>query len=230
MKNLLFIILIGLSFLFVLACKNNNTQIKGNLPKAPVPLNQKPVSSVKYIYGNHFRVQNSTWYETLLEVCRRCGTRRFITGPGGGTTYQKFWVSRHDPKRCRNWSSQGYMQIEFAEEKLPTKATVLIQPKYTGAYSSLTLEWGQPFEITAMAQPINENKGFQISVNPSDGLGGVYSLIVQSNYSNHVKQSALDIIVTYGQSDVQTIIFGKLEKLKKKAVKKSPFDCNTYTN
>ena len=228
MKNLLFIILIGLSFLFVLACNDKNAQVKGNLPKAPVPL--KPVSSVKYIYGNHFRVQNSTWYETLLEVCRRCGTRRFITGQGGGTTYQRFWVSRADPKRCRNWSSQGYMQIEFAEKKLPTKATVLIQPKYTGTYSSLALEWGQPFEITALAQPINENKGFQISVNPSDGLGGIYSLIVQSNYSNHVQQSALEITVTYGQNDVQTIISGKLDKLKEKAVKKSSFDCNTYTN
>ena len=229
MKNLLFIILIGLSFLFILGCKNNNTQVEGNIPKATVPPKKAPVSAVKYIYGNHFRVQNSTLYETLLEVCRRCGTRRFITSPGGGTTYQRFWVSRDDPKKCGNWSSQGYMQIEFAEKKLPTKATVLIQPKYTGAYP-LASVWGQPFEITAMAQPINESRGFQISVNPVDGLGGVYSLIVQSDYSNHVKQSELEISVTYGQRDVQTIIFGKLNSLKEKAVKKSPFDCNTYTN
>lgn len=226
MTNKILIILGSFSFLFVLNCKNENTKIGGKLLGITAP-QQNAVSTPGYVYGNHFRVQNSSLYETLLEACRRCGTKRFFTNPSGGTTYQRFWVHKTDPKECRNWGSKGYLQIEFAEKKLPTTATFLIQPQYTGPNSSW---WGEPFEITARAEPINENKGFQIRVNPADGLGGVYSMIVRSDHSNHVKQAVLDVTITYGQRDTQTIVVERLHSLKEKAVKSSPFNCQTYTN
>ena len=228
--NAKFIILYGFFLLFVLNCNNSSTTIRGTSPAVNQGSpQQQTVSTPGYFYGNHFRVQNSSLYETLLSDCKRCGTRRLINRHGGGVTYQRLWVSKSDPRQCRNWSSEGYIQIEFEEKKLPTKAILSIWPKYTGL-ERLISEWGEPFEITAIAKPINENKGFQIALNPSDGLGGLHSLIVTSDQDNHVKQSELHITVSYGQGDSQAILTERLKSLKGRAVRKAFFDCQTYTN
>lgn len=227
MKKIFLVILCGIFLPFVLSCDNDNKEVVGQIPRTITPPQTQPVSRPGYVYGNYFRVQNTSVYQTLMEACRRCGTRRFTTGPGG-TTYQRHYVPRWNPKRCRNWNSAGYMQIEFSEKKLPTTATVLILPKYTGVDSSVP-QWGEPFSITTTARPINENKGFQISVRPADGLGGLHSIDITSDISNHVERAELNITVTYGSQDSQ-IITETLQSLKEKAVKNAAFDCQTYTN
>ena len=219
-----FLILNVLALSALWACNNNPTQVQNSPPpKTTTP----PVKTGEggLFYGHSFRVQNSSAYEKLLESCRRCGTRRLIQGPGGHTTYQRFWTSHSDPKRCRNWNTEGYIQIHFQENKLPTTAVVSIQPQYTDSNN-----WGEPFSVTAQARPINKNRGFEIFLNPSEGLGGVHTLTIRSNRSNHVRDSQLNLSVVYGGTDSQTIISQSLSKLTKRAIRKSVFNCNTYTN
>ena len=243
MKNLLFSIFIGCSLLLVLNCKKNHVKVRGS--PSPTDSTYSPTKRTGYVaaYGQVFKVQNSSLYEKLLEACKRCGTKRLIENSDGSTTYQDhdfLWgTQKGDPKRCDSWNAEGYIQIVFAEKKLPTKATVSIWPKYTGGitgflcFDGLNREWCKEsiFEVTATANPINENKGFQILMTPTHGLGGTHFLSIYSNYSNHVKQSELDITVTYGrQQDSQNIIFEKLPKLNKKAVGKASVTCEHYTN
>lgn len=221
--KIFYIIFFALS---LLSCNSNNTDVDGQLTNAPQA--DGPVKSVEfagYPYGAHFQVSHSGLYEILLASCRRCGTERFLDYPGG-TVYQKSWVLKDHPKRCRNWNSQAYMQIIFAERKLPTQAKVLIQPKYTGT-GYIAKKWGEPFEIKATARAINENKGFQILVNPDGGLGGIRSLNIQSRSSNHVNQSDLDITVTYGGD---TITSSTLKLLNEPSVNAPTYDCSVYTN
>ena len=217
-----------LAFFGLWACNNQPTQIQTS-PRPPSSSPTQPKTAITgqngFFYGNSFRVQNSSAYEKLMESCRRCGTRRLISNPGGGTTYQRFYVGHSDPKRCRNWNTDGYIQIHFKERKLPTVAVVSIQPKYANSN-----RWGEPFSITAQANPINENNGFEILLNPTDGLGGVNTLIVRSMYSNHVLKDSLSLTVIYGQDDSQTVISETIPRLTKRAIKKSFYTCNTYTN
>lgn len=219
-----------LSFsLFVWACNNDNVKIGGApaTDKKPAkPATAKP-SAPMYVYGNKFRVYNAGQYESLLKVCRRCGTRRIVTNSWGGTSYQRFWTFGENPKRCSNWNSSGYIQVAFAENKLPTEATVSFQPEYVAGAQS---QWGQPFELKAPARPVNENKGFQILLGPADGyFEGNYSMEIYSRGSNHVKSSQLDITVTYGTGE-QAIISAQLVKLKSPAISSAPFDCGVWTN
>ena len=242
MKTFIKLLILSFVSLIFLQCgkKTGNKDpvvISGQLPPAPNPVatgaeTAKPV----YVYGGHFSVYNSSFYKKLLETCRRCGLKRLIQGPYGQTQYQRFWTSHQDPKRCENWLGKGYIQIEFLENRLPTKAKVLIQPKYTGSAVIYDFQgkeqeiWGEAFEITASARPINENKGFEVLVSPSDGLFGVYTMVIKSNNTNHVKNSDLHVTVSYGQHDSQTIISQKLNKLTKRAVAPAQFSCSQYTN
>ena len=230
-RIMLVTIFTGCFVLSVLGCSGKGVNVSGQLPVAPIHTYGQPITGSGYVYGNRFRVQSSSVYEDLLDACRRCGTKRIINHPfGGGTTYERYWtINSADLKICKNWSSEGYIQIEFAERSLPTKATVLIQPKYTGAQSPFP--WGQPFQITTTAIAINKSKGFQILLTPSSGLGGLQTLDIYSDYTNHVNQSELNITVTYGQQNAApSVISEKLQRLIEKAVKTSPFSCDTYTN
>lgn len=231
MKKLIFCVLLTLPVLFIGSCKKDNTIVRGNLPTEDPDNPVVTVPANIYVYGNYFRVRSSSSYETLMASCRRCGLKRFFNLPGGSTVYQRFWTwDDTDPKRCENWNNQGYIQIEFQEKRLPTKAKVSIRPKYTGARPDY---WGEPFEITTEAKAINENEGFQILVRPTDGLGGVYTLDIRSEYSNHVLDSDLAVTVTYGQHSREVIISETLEKLSEKAIKPTTLDidnCDTYTN
>ena len=225
-----FLILSVFGFLILCSCNNEPNQVRTTPPsptKPPTPP-KGPTTEPGLFYGNNFRVQNTSLYQNLMESCRRCGTRRLITGPGG-TAYQRFWVSDSDPKRCKNWSTDGYIQIHFKENRLPTTAVVSIQPKYTGSNRGVP-EWGEPFSVTAPANAINENKGFEILLSPSDGLGGVNTLRIKSEYSNHYFDHELDLVVIYGREEAQTIISEKIVKLQGGAITQSLFSCNTYTN
>ena len=225
--NKKFIILCGfLPIFFSLSCNNKDTSVTGTLPGAhKTGPKQETSSAPGYTYGNHFSTRNSFWYESLLSTCRRCGTKRLI-----GDTYQRYYVTKPDPKRCRNWAREGYIQIEFEEKKLPTRATLSIWPKYTGSDRSVW-EWGgAPFGLTVEARPINEDEGFQMLINPNDGLSGISSISVTSDYTNHVKDSQLYVVVAYGQGDSQTIITQNLQSLKKRTIGRNLIDCYTYTN
>ncbi len=213
-----------------LSC-DKNVSVGGGLTKMPnrILVTTTPPATVQHIvYGNHFQVQNSSVYQSLLETCRRCGAKRFQTDAFGRTTYQRIYAFRSNPKRCESWLKKGYLQITFAENKLPSQASVLIQPQYTVAGSSTF--WGEPFELKTTAQPINQNKGFQILINPSDGLGGAHALNVYSDSSNHINNSELHVTVTFGAGRGQSIISKPLAKLSKKAVPVANYDCSTYTN
>ena len=238
-------ILSFVSILFLHCSKNTGSDIpivvSGQLPVAPKPslpgaVSPTAVEEPVYVYGEYFRVYNTSIYRRLLETCRRCGLKRLIQGPYGQTQYQRFWTGHQDPKRCENWLSKGYIQIEFLENRLPTTAKVLIKPKYTGSavvYDFQGAEqeiWGEAFEIKAQARPINENDGFEILVSPSDGLLGVYSLVIRSKNTNHVRDSTLNITISYGQNDSQTIVSQQLKSLDKRAVPPAQFSCSQYTN
>ena len=239
MKTVSYFIILFFSVFALLHCNKEPAIVTGQLPTAPIPdiTTKTPAQKPIYVYGNRFRVYNGSLYKNLLESCRRCGLKRIIRGLFGQTQYQKFWTSSGDPKRCDNWLSKGYVQIEFLENKLPTTAKFLIQPQYTGHVRSYNLEgqeqevWGSAFEISeTLARPINENKGFEILVSPADGLLGIYNLVVKSENTNHVKNSDLQVTVSYGQSDSQTIISQTLQRLDGRAVKSPPFNCSQYTN
>lgn len=225
MKKLIFI---GLVLFFALSCFQKNTEVGGILPdEEPITEEVPPVvSEILYVYGSEFSVGYTASYETLMSACRRCGEKRYYETPSGNTVYQRFYG--HEGKKCRNWNSAGYIQIAFHENKLPTATTVTIQPKYSGP-NTPSNPWGEPFEVTSTANPINENEGFQILLHREDGLGGVRSVNIRSEYTNHVLNSSLDITVSYGQTE-QTIISEKLVKLSKKAIDQPSFDCSSYTN
>ena len=227
------------SILSLSNCKSKPVNVTGQLPKAPAPVAIQPNTSAQksvYVYGNYFRVYNANRYLTLLEACRRCGLKRVVQGPFGQSQYQRFWTTSGDPKRCDSWNSKGYIQIEFLENKLPTTAKVLIQPQYTGQFKNYSFDgkaqevWGEAFEITTTARPINENEGFEILVSPSEGLLGVYTMVIRSDEDNHVRDSEIYVTVSYGQSDTQTIITQQLKRLKKRAVSAPRFGCSQYTN
>ncbi|MCZ0933297.1 MAG: hypothetical protein OXJ52_09125 [Oligoflexia bacterium] len=238
MKTIAHFIILFFSVFALLHCNKDPAVVTGLLPTAPAPdTTVAPAQKLIYVYGSRFRVYNGNLYKSLLESCRRCGLKRIIRGLFGQTQYQRFWTSSGDPKRCDNWLSKGYIQIEFLENKLPTTAKFLIQPQYTGHARSYSFDgkeqeiWGSAFEIQgALARPINENKGFEILVSPADGLLGVYNLVVKSENTNHVKNSDLHITVSYGQSDSQTIISQTIERLTKRAVATPQFNCSQYTN
>ena len=236
----LFVLFSLVCSLFILSnCDGNPVTVTGQLPVGPKhsePTETTSAQKTGYVYGNYFRVYNGNLYKQLLESCRRCGVKRVIQGPFGQTQYQRFWTTYGDPKRCDSWSNKGYIQIEFLENRLPTRAKVLIQPEYSGHIKSYNLDgkeqriWGEAFEITTTARPINENKGFEMLVSPADGLLGIYDLVIKSDNANHITGYNLPIQIRYGQSASQTIISGTITKLDKIAVKTPQFTCSQYTN
>lgn len=227
-----FLILLSVLFFSGLwACNNNPAVVEGGLPvTSPTPPAPPapPAGETGIFYANSFTAQNNSAYQLLISSCKRCGMKRLIEHPGGGATYQRFWGFDSDPKRCKNWNTSGYLQIHFYEKKLPTTAVVSILPQYTGTASE---HWGEPFSVTAQANAINENKGFEILLTPKMGLGGVDILKIKSEYSNHVNDYSLQLMVIYGGlEESQTIIHGNIVKQGKRAVKKAVFNCDVYSN
>lgn len=151
----------------------------------------QPPEKHLFVYGNEFTTLDATAYQTLLETCNRCGRKWTTSTYWGGRSYNKCSpLSSRSPLHCKNWSRKGYIQIEFAENKLPTQATVIIYPFYS--YRNVE-QWGQSFSGQGTAKPINENKGFHIAL---DGL--TRTLYVQSQTTNHVNGGALNVEVRSG--------------------------------
>ena len=176
----------GFSLFFVLNCNNKPSapQAGAAVPPKTTPV-AAPGTAVGHVYGNHFSVYKTDSYETLLSVCRRCQTGNLTTYPGGFTYHWELFGKNY--RKCKHWNSAGYLQIEFAEKKLPTKATISIWPKLNN-YD----RWGVAFSVTGNARPINKNSGFQVLVN-----FGAQALNIYSDDSNHVKDRDLeDVLVT----------------------------------
>ena len=224
-------ILVGFLFGSSLFTNCNNASTNVEIPPKNFSTSKKPLTSTQLVWGGHFNVDNSGRYEDLLVACRRCGTKRVIQNPyGGGVTYQKFWVPDSHPKECQNWRSTGYMQVEFAELKLPTKATVSFQPKYSHSSNEY---WGQPFAVKGEARAINENEGFAITLTPSSGLGGNRNLYILSSGTQHLNRGELDVEIIYGQNNedaTDSIFIQTLSPQSQKPISHAPFTCGQYTN
>lgn len=182
----------------------------------------------KHAFGNYFNVRDQNSYQRLLEHCRRCGTKR-LHADG---SYQRIWtLSDSNPKQCRNWLNKGYIQIEFLEDSLPSRAVVRIKPGYMNTSSGQVSNWGEAFEATATAQPINQDEGFYILLKPEHGLGGGGNLSIEAQRANHIDDNSLSISASYGnRSDGTSTFEVELVRLSKRAVAKPYFGCDTYTN
>lgn len=235
-KKLLFCSL----FLFLLGGCNNQSSIVDSPyfplgPSNPFTHPTTTIASPRPVYAGYFRILNSGNYKALLSACRRCGEKRLIRGPFGGVTYQRTWTLGENPKSCNNWLGQGFLQIEFEADQLPTTAKVLIQPKYSGHLGSYSVTgerqevWGEAFEVSATAHPTNENEGFEIIINPSQGIEGTYNLIIASESSNHVHNSDLPITASYGVND-QALFTQTLKKYQQRWQKTPRYSCSQYTN
>ena len=214
MKNALAFLSLIVSAALTANCNGGRGSVTTTAPPGgtqPPP----PPSSNQLVYGNHFSSRDSSAYQSLLQICNRCGRKWLSQNYGGGKTYNSCsWLSSDSPLKCQNWSSQGYLQIEFAEKKLPTAATVTIWPQYI--YRSHE-KWGQSFSVKGEAQPINENEGFSIIIPPSSGLGGQHTLYVESEDTNHVHGGTLNVEARYGGGSGAGVIFtaDRMPRVKK---------------
>lgn len=247
-KPILILSLLASLIVITINCSDNDT-VGGVLPpldlpheyppeeEPPVPVPEEP--SV-YVWGSHFHAANGA-YQDLVESCRRCGLKRVHPGGSFGAYYERTHpLSSGHIRDCRNYSS-GYIQIEFAENKLPTEATVTIQPKYQ---HNSDIKWGAPFAVTSTAVPINKDRGFQIILSPNQGLGGNKSLIVESISSSHINKQNLEVTVFYGGGSIVSssgsssnvydtaIIIQTLRKNEKQPIPKEKvkYSCLQYTN
>ena len=197
--------------LFTINCGDKgpvSTSPGGGKPTTPGTPKKNP-----YVYGNEFLTLDGTAYEILLQACNRCGRKWTTSNYGGGRSYSKCApLSSNSPLHCKNWTSKGYIQIEFAENKLPTSATVTIWPLYTYRNQE---QWGQSFASKGTAEPINENKGFHITLT---GLGG-RALYVESETTNHVNGGSLNVEVRSGTGDRGTVMISADDMPR---VKKNP--------
>ena len=184
--------------LFLLgSCNNEKKPVSGSLPTEPlVPGSEQTPVIPAYIYAGSFNVVNSNVYESLLTTCSRCGEKRLISTPFGDH-YERHWSLGDSVKACKNWLREGFLQLDFAKRTLPSPVKILIQPKY---FTSSGKKEGYPFEVSSTAEPINENKGFEIIVSPNQGLKGIYDMVISSNSTNPYEYSNLSVSIKYGSS------------------------------
>lgn len=197
--KLIFIFLCGLTVLLT-GC-NTPTNKRAGIPPAvggpglspATETSQSTTAKETFIWGGEFRVSNSNRYKELLRVCQRCG--RFKALPGGGFQYQASLTDLlfdEGPNKCENWLTQGSITIQFASPRLPTEATVVFWPRFKH-FSSC---WGHPFSAKGQALPINEDKGFKITLSPS-GLSGQNEVYIRSEETSPPRHS-LSVKVAYG--------------------------------
>ena len=215
----------ALCLAFLISCEGEKKAVSGSIPNEPTqPGVTTGIQAPAYVFAGSFQVVNSGFYETLLRTCSRCGTKRLIQTPHGAR-YERYWSLGESLKECSNWLSEGFLQLEFAQKKLPTSVKVLFQPKYIGSQD----RWGHSFELTTEAVAINKNEGFEIIIHPNQGLGGLYSMILSSNSSNHVIHSDLSILVKYGPSG-EILMEPSLKEYRSRWVEKPQFSCREYSN
>lgn len=207
----------------LISCGKEKEEVSGAIPKEPIQPSVTGVQVSGFIFAGEFQVVNSGHYETLLKTCSRCGTKRLIQTPFGDN-YERYWsLGGESLKECGNWLSEGFLQLEFAEKKLPTPVKILFQPKYRGSRDI----WGYSFELTGDAKAINKNEGFEIIIPPNRGLGGLYNMILSSTSNNHVTSSDLFISVKYGPLG-ETIMEPSLTEYTNRGIEKSQFSCREY--
>ena len=220
-------LLLGSSLLFLISCNSAKTTVtttKNNTNPTKIPNTLPATTQTTHIFGADFRVVNSNSYQLVLENCSRCGTTRNIQGPFG-TYHHRIKPYGPSFQACQNWLSGGYLQLEFSQQTLPTSVKVLIQPKY----QSTSLEqWGEQFELTTEAYPINENKGFEIQVLPKQGLRGTFDLTISSS-SSTPEDTKLHVTVKYGNQTLLTVPKG-LQKYTQRPVATPTYTCQQYTN
>ena len=143
-----------------------------------------------FVWYGPFSVRDGGGYKTLLKACNRCGAWRTL--PGG--RIEGKWSLFGGPERCKHWLRDGGLQIVFAQKELPTNVLVTMQPHYNvGGGAGSGSCWGHPFTVKGVARAVNESKGFSIALTPDKGMGGQHALFIQSDTSNHVSSSALEV-------------------------------------
>lgn len=194
--------------LFVPSCGDNSSLVGGHQPTS-INRIDKPIAvetNTPLFYGAQFKPLGN--YQRLLEACGRCGNKSVI--PNGGFIKQwRFSLGGNDPRDCKSLAKESaYIQIEFKNPRtLPTPVIVHISatPRKFGPGST-------PFKLTGIAKPINKNKGFQIVINQSDGIGGTGPLVITGDSTSHVRYSKIDVEVVYGNS---IVLESTLEELTK---------------
>jgi len=223
-----------------MSCNNKSTTLLGHglSPTHTTVTDTQPTDTqpTEILYGAYFDLADNSQYERLMRTCRRCGTKRVYENPyGGGPTYHRIYdiFNQGLIQECKYWIRNGYIQVKFEGPGLPTKAYVTIQPRVASKVAQNKDGWQPAFQIIGTAQPINKNKGFNISIHPSGELGGVFALHIKSRTSNHVTKNTLDVEVTYGGSHSAegetTILTADLKKLSKPAVSQVA-NCSQYIN
>ena len=214
---------IFLSFLFflVLAFSLSCDKAEEALSPHSKPHYEKSTSATdtpKLIYGGDFQMRNGGLYQRLLTNCKRCMTGKRRVDINTGTYEHNIFSFGHNPNKCDNWIGPGSLEIIFEEDRLPTSVTVTIWPQYNRG-SRKFWEPRQAFSVKGEAKAINESDGFEAKVLPSGGLGGSYVLSIKSSNANHVKNTKLEVVVSYGAgASSGQMISATLSKLVKKAI------------
>lgn len=221
----------------LLSCDNTSQSVSspdegvaGSAVSSPAAGASGEQEKPKFVYGGFFNIRNGGAYEQLLKVCRRCGTKRVT--PGGG--YQRIWVLGDSPVKCRHWLQSGYLQVVFKEKKLPTQATVTLQPEYSHSSCRRAQKrcFGHPFSVQGTARPINKNKGFAITLSPGGGLGGQINLYIRSDATRHVSQTQLEVYGSYGGEGVSAkggrVLKAFLEKQEGVPIRHRSLSCGSY--
>ena len=124
-------------------------------------------------------------FEEFLELCRYCGSKRLHANG----YFQRVWTLSgiHE---CDAWTAPPYFQIEFAENALPSSATVWIVP------SNGPDSYASSIKFVGQAEPRNDNEGFEINL--SSDIAG--QLFVKSSNTNHVTKDKLSVEIHFGRS------------------------------
>ena len=233
-KKIFFLGIIGFGIVFwILGCNNETVTVdietqpqaetqpqtetqSQTPPQNPAPT--KPVPAYPFIYRSDFVPTNASRYKNLLEICKRCG-QTVVTGNYVET--QIFSLDSFDSKKCSSWANKGHIQIAFKEKKLPTETELTLWP-ILDHRSCL----GMPFSVKGTAEASNEDQGFQIRFKKDSGIQSAYSFNIESDYSNHVKDTQLQIKVFFGE---QQIISARLAKSLNSGFLDQSTACGTYS-
>ena len=195
MPYLISVLTAVLVFAGAVRCHPGNRNVSSPVTGAhyPPPGTHNPTAgtaSAGFVWYGPFSVRDSNGYKKLLKACNRCGAWRTL--PGG--RIEGKWSLFGGPERCKHWLRDGGLQIIFAQKALPANVTVTLQPHYNvGGGPGSGSCWGHPFTVKGVARAVNESKGFSIALTPAQGMGGQHALFLQSDTSNHVSNSVLEV-------------------------------------
>ena len=232
-KELFVFLVLAISTLPLLYCEGGGKRrasSPGATPPSTYPSGTTLPTAPAFVWGGWFEVTDSGRYETLLELCSRCGTLQITPYSIKGAL-----VIGDSPLKCDSWLQKGYLQIEFAANKLPTDVAVIFQPEYSsyGAWGGRQQRcFGHPFAVRGRAIAVNNSEGFSITLTPANGLGGPENLYIVSQNSHHVSQHTLEVDINYGgEGDWarrSQILSAILQKQGTKPISSVQFTCRQY--